>query len=202
MTSHPNSSPSNKSPKNLWLTVLTPVVGIVFACIIALQFVQTRMKSTTPEGANSEEFTLNTGAVLPDFTLEKLEGGSLPVSQLKYKILLVNFWATWCEACMVEMPSIIQLKEKFKDRGFEVAAIDVDENPAVVVPKVAKRLGMNFPIFIDHDSELADLFEVNAIPLTAIINRDRKILAIEPGERNWMSDAVQAKVEKWLSEGK
>lgn len=185
--------------KNLWITVLVPIIAIVAACFIALKYINYRMSaSTMVTQESSDDFILAEGATLPDFHLKKFNDGTISVSQIDYKVLLINFWATWCEPCMVELPSIIKLKQKYGPRGLEVAAISVDENPHEVVPKAMKRLGMNFPVFLDPDSDLADLFEVHAIPLTAIIDKNRKILLLEPGERDWMHDSIQAKMDKWL----
>jgi thiol-disulfide isomerase/thioredoxin len=181
------------------MTALVPVIAIVVACFVALKYLHYRMTGPSmvvPE--LSEDFVLAEGATLPDFNLQKFGGGSVAVSKIDYKVLLINFWATWCEPCMVELPSIIKLKAKYTARGLEVAAVSVDENPNVVIPKAIKRLGMNFPVYLDPDSDLADLFEVHAIPLTAIIDKNRKILLLEPGEKDWMNDSIQAKMENWL----
>jgi thiol-disulfide isomerase/thioredoxin len=189
---------SREKNKSLWITVLVPVIAIVAACFVALKYMHYRMNTSAVVEESSEDFTLTEGAILPDFSLTRLEGGTVPVSQLNYKVLLINFWATWCAPCIVEIPSIVKLKEKFGPKGLEIAAISVDENPQELVPKAAKRLRMNFPIFLDPDSDLADLFEVHAIPLTAIIDKNRKILLLEPGERDWMHESIQQKVENWL----
>jgi peroxiredoxin len=100
----------------------------------------------------------------------------------------------------VELPSIIQARERYHAKGFEVIAIDVDENPQAVVPKVAAQLGMKFPIFADPDGALTDLFDVHAIPLTAVVDKSRKILYLEPGERDWNAADARAQLEKWLAE--
>lgn len=183
------------SARNTLWKVLLPVAVIIALSAGALHLIKSQVAK--PTGSSVE---IIPGATLPDFTLNRLEGGKIKASELKSRVLLVNFWATWCEACMVEMPSIIKLRNKFKERGFEVAGVNLDENPAAVAPKAIKQLGINFPVFTDPDSDLADLFSVHAIPLTVILDKDRKVLFVEPGERDWMETDIQAKIEGWLAQ--
>ena len=99
---------------------------------------------------------------------------------------------------MEEMPSIVALREKYSAKGFEVVGVNVDENPDQVVPPTIKKLGMKFPIFTDKSNALAELFDVHAIPLSVIMDKDRKILLIESGGRDWMSTDIQQMMDKWL----
>ena len=114
------------------------------------------------------------------------------------KPIVVDFWATWCEACMVEMPSILKLRQEFKPKGFDLVAVNVDENPNAVLPKTLKKLGIDFPVFIDEENKLGDLFQIQAIPLTVIIDKDRKVLYIEGGEKDWYSKEVRELMQGWL----
>lgn len=114
------------------------------------------------------------------------------------KVVLINFWASWCEACMAEMPSIQRLYDMLKDEGLQVLAINVDENPERVVPPIVDKLHLNFPIFTDTDGVLSQAFEVMAIPFSVIADRKQKIVWSESGERDWASEAVVAEVRKLL----
>jgi thiol-disulfide isomerase/thioredoxin len=139
------------------------------------------------------------GAVLPDFDLQPYQGTSGPVSSSKSKILLINFWATWCEACMLEMPSIVKLHQAYKDRGFDVIAVDLDSNPESVLTRTIQKYSMGFKVYTDTDSRLADLFRIEAIPLSIVINHDRKILMIENEGLDWNGAEFRTQLEKWLS---
>ena len=124
------------------------------------------------------------------------------LSDIKAKVILVNFWATWCEACMVEMPSIVQLRNEYKDKGFEVVGVNLDENFEAVVPKATKELGITFPVFSDVEGKITDYFDVHAIPLTVILGAGRKILFIENGDRNWNDQDIHHQLEQWLETAK
>ena len=114
------------------------------------------------------------------------------------KALLINFWASWCEACMAEMPSIQRLYDTLKGEGLEVLAINVDDNPEKVVPGIVQKLGLKFPIFTDTDGELSRTFEVVAIPFSVVTDRQHKIVWSESGERDWASEKVMTEVRKVL----
>ena len=101
---------------------------------------------------------------------------------------------------MVEMPSISKLRETYRDRGFEVLGVNLDENPDLAVSVVRERFGLQFPIFLDAESRLSDLFDVHGIPLTIVLNRQGRILMVETGERDWFGQDVQRKLEGWISE--
>lgn len=103
---------------------------------------------------------------------------------------------------MVEMPSIIQLSSAYKDKGFEVLGINLDENPETVVPKAIKELGIAFSIYSDTDNKITEYFDVRAIPLSVIVNSNRKILYIENGEKNWNDQEVHHQIDQWLNSEK
>jgi thiol-disulfide isomerase/thioredoxin len=152
------------------------------------------------QGEEGDVATTKVGATLPDFSLQTLEGKKLKFSELGAKVVLLNFWATWCEACVVEMPSIVKLNQMYKDKGLKVVAVNLDDKPAAVVPKAVRQLKIDFPIYIDADGSLANLFDVHAIPLTIIMDKDRKVLHVEGGERDWTDDDIKTKMDQWIGQ--
>jgi thiol-disulfide isomerase/thioredoxin len=179
--------------------ILAPVGAIIGLVLIAVVVIKKQSQSAF-EGTGQP--AIEVGGQLPDFDLVQFSSGKeMKFSELDKKVVLVNFWATWCEACMVEMPSIVKLRKAYESKGFEVLALNVDENPEAVLPKTLNRLGLDFPIYVDRDQKLADLFDVHAIPLTVILDRNRKILFIETGERDWNGSDIHAKLEAWLAAG-
>jgi len=191
------------------IKTLIPLV-ILFALVVgALTLVKSQLpdkaqNTEAPNAGDNGEFKV--GAVAPDFVLHKF--GAKPdekpvkLSELKGKIYLVNFWATWCTACMVEMPSIVQLQKSFAPKGLEVVAVNVDEKPEAVLPKTLKEMKIEFPVFVDRDARLSELFDVHAIPLTVILDSQRKVLMIQNGELDWNSTEFRGKMEQWLSNSK
>ncbi len=188
----------SSSTRNLFLKVILPVAVIILTVVGGLELLKKQVSNfNSGEGAVRGE--LGQGSILPNFELEKFNGGKLHVSDLKTKVALVNFWATWCEACMVEMPSLLKLRDLYKNRGFELIAINVDENPTVILPRTLQQLGIDFTVYIDPEGQLAQTFDVHAIPLTVIMDRDRKVLLLESGERDWVGSEIRGLLDQWLA---
>lgn len=194
MATHP-SEPKNDGSPSVW-KVFAPIFVIVLLVIGGLYAIKAALP---PVNHVSETTDLNRESQLAALVLTQLDGKSIKIADLNAKVFLINFWATWCEACIEEMPSIVQLRESYKDRGFEVLGINVDENPDVVVPKAIKQLNMNFPIFIDPEGKLSERFDVHAIPLTVVIRKNGVVLTVLNGGRDWNSAEIRAKLEQWLS---
>jgi thiol-disulfide isomerase/thioredoxin len=139
------------------------------------------------------------GSIIKDIGLEKFGSNqTVKFSELKSKVVLINFWASWCDSCMVEMPSIQKLYETYQSQGFEVAGVNVDDDPASVVPKIVKDLKLTFPMYVDNNQNLSQYFDVVAIPFTVILDSSRKILFVESGERDWNSEDVHTQLKLWL----
>jgi thiol-disulfide isomerase/thioredoxin len=185
------------SQRNSLIKVMVPLVVILVLVVGGLSYVKSQMGGKHLETQAQEQLAV--GKTLPDFVLKRFGPGSIKASELKSKVLLINFWATWCEACMVEMPSIIRLRKHYADRGLGVAEINVDDNPDVALPSVLKKLGIDFPVYVDEGQKLSEAFDVHAIPLTVIVDKNFKVVLIESGERNWNGDDVHSDIEKWLA---
>ena len=108
----------------------------------------------------------------PDAQLESIDGRKFRLSELKGRVVVINFWATWCVPCVREMPALKRLYEKYRTRGLEILAISTDEEPGKVAPFVA-RSNLSFPIF--NDRNLSKLFKVGPIPTNIFIDREGKV---------------------------
>lgn len=185
-----------KLPNGL-IKTLIPIAGILALVIVGLLVVKSRVAKETASSATAVD--LHEGSVLPDFPLRKFPNGEeLNASSIDAKVMLVNFWATWCEACVSEMPSIVKLRSSFRNQGFEVVAVNMDENPTAVMPKALKTFKIDFPVYMDSDSKLSEIFDVRAIPLSVVMDRNRKVLFVEAGGLDWSSDEIQKMMRSWL----
>lgn len=116
----------------------------------------------------------------PDFTLKDLEGNEVSLSDYKGEVVLLNFWATWCGPCKIEMPWFVEFQRQYKDKGFTVLAVSLDDDIDPVAPFVEKY-ELNFPV-VWGDNETADKFGgVAALPTTLIINREGEIVDSHTG---------------------
>jgi peroxiredoxin len=109
-----------------------------------------------------------------DFTLETIKGTRIKLSELRNKVVLIDFWATWCAPCVEEMPQLVKLYEKYKGRGFEILAISVDSKSELYkVEPFAATHKLNFPVLFDDG--VSGLYQVKAYPTTVFIDRSGKV---------------------------
>ena len=121
----------------------------------------------------------------PQLTLKDIDGKELSLEQYRGKVVLVNFWATWCEPCQVEIPWLIEMQQKYSAQGFTILGIAMDEDGAkVVTPWVQKerfdvngsKSAMNYPIVIGDDAAADKFGGLLGYPTSVLISRDGKIL--------------------------
>lgn len=122
---------------------------------------------------------LQVGQTAPDFKLNSLDGTATSLSHYRGKLVFLNFWATWCAPCIKEMPSIERLYAAFKDKGLEVVAVDLD--PVGVHDNVAefvRKFGLSFPIALDPELSVPDIYGVERFPETFFISPEGNIIAV------------------------
>ncbi|MBI5560709.1 MAG: TlpA family protein disulfide reductase [Deltaproteobacteria bacterium] len=124
----------------------------------------------------------------PDFTLKDLKTHSLHLKDFRGKVVLLNFWATWCAPCKSEMPSMERLMRQFSGKDFEVIAINLAEDEKTVAAFV-KENGYTFRILLDKKGSVSDRYGAAAIPATYIINGEGMIIGRVIGARDWASSS-------------
>jgi thiol-disulfide isomerase/thioredoxin len=122
-----------------------------------------------------------------NFALKDLNGNELHLRDHRGKIIFLNFWATWCLACLAEMPSMEKLYSKFKNKDFIILAIDMQED-SETVRKFKEKFKLSFPILLDAEGAVASYYAVNAIPTTYLIDRAGYLYAAALGARDWASE--------------
>jgi peroxiredoxin len=121
----------------------------------------------------------------PQFSLTSLDGRELTLSDYQGKYLLVNFWATWCGPCKVEMPSLELLYRKFKKRNFAMIAVSNDIFGAQVVEPYIQAQNFTFPVGLDPKLKVSNQFGVISLPTTFLISPQGKIIGVLNGAENW-----------------
>ena len=111
-----------------------------------------------------------------NFTLTDLQGKSWTLKDLKGKVVLVNFWATWCPPCRKEMPDLEALYNRYKDQGFVILALSEDEETNKVAPFIAEHK-ISYPILLDPGQKVNNLFQVEGIPKSFVYDREGKLVA-------------------------
>jgi len=168
--------------RGVWLVVLCIAAGAVFALF----------------AAPSEE-PIGRGSRAPDFSLPRLGSGE-PVSLagLRGRVVLVNFWATWCKPCEEEMPAMQRLYESLAGSGFELLAISVDEDPALV-ERFRDRLGISFPILLDPDQRVSHAWQTFRFPETLLVDADGSVVERYVGPKEWDAAAYIDRIRRLVA---
>ena len=119
------------------------------------------------------------------FSLKNLAGSEVSLDQLKGKYLLINFWATWCGPCKVEMPSLQALYERFKSEKFEVLAISNDLFGEKVVRPYVEANHFAFPVLLDQNLKVSHKYGVVSLPTSFLVDPEGKIIGVLNGAINW-----------------
>jgi len=133
-----------------------------------------------------------------DFTLQFLSGGSAALSSYKGKVVILNFWATWCPPCREEMPSMETLYQRYKNNGFEMLAVNIRENTDTV-RQFIQRNNYNFPIMLDLDGRVNANYGVISIPTTFIINKEGRMVGRVIGSIYWDTPQIFAVMDHLLN---
>jgi peroxiredoxin len=121
----------------------------------------------------------------PDFLLRTLKGESVQLSQFKGKTILLNFWATWCEACKEEMPSMQRLYESMSSQGVEVIAVSIDRKNKDRVQDFVASHELTFPILLDQSQKVRKDYFILGLPTSYLIGPDFKLKGYASGARAW-----------------
>jgi peroxiredoxin len=129
-----------------------------------------------------------------DFTVPMPGRAKFRLSEQRGKVVMINFWATWCPPCREEMPAMERLYRQHKDDRFTIVAISLDADTSVVAPYVTEHK-FTFPIGLDPEMNLAEKYAVRALPSSFVIDRQGNMTVLAIGPRHWDSDASHSLVE-------
>lgn len=141
-----------------------------------------KLSATYPEHPIVKEFSrqieemkfLAPGQLAPEILLNGTDGKPIKLSSLKGKLVLVDFWATWCAPCMAEMPSLKRVYNEYKDKGFEIYSVSLDRTKEKWLSKAST---MPWICVFDENNEASSTYKVSSIPFTVLVGRDGKIIA-------------------------
>ncbi len=173
-----------------WITWAL-ILGLIWTVVSRVSPEQSQVQagSVAKEGFNA-----------PDFTLSLLDDREITLSELWGKVVLVNFWTSWCPPCRQEMPAIESVYRSYKDIGLVVIGLNLTaQDSKQEAASFAQEVGVTFPIALDLDNSVGNLYRVTALPTSFFIDRKGVIRSIIVGGP--MSEAViQSKVEELLRE--
>ncbi|MCA9771565.1 MAG: TlpA family protein disulfide reductase [Myxococcales bacterium] len=141
------------------------------------------------------------GQPAPALALPTLDGARAALAELRGKVVLVNFWATWCGPCALEMPTLEHVYEEFHDAGLEVLAVSVDAGGVADLREFTARRALRVPILLDPQANAMTRWGVAMLPTSFLIGRDGRIVRRDEGYRNWDEPRARSELLTALREG-
>ena len=138
---------------------------------------------------------LEVGMQAPDFTLRNLNGNLEGLNEFKDKVVILNFWATWCAPCLEEMPAFEKLYRRYRSQGLTVIAVSLDKGDKSKVEKFVDEHSLTFPVLLDLDGIAERIYPSFTIPFTYVIDKRGKIAARVDGAKNWSSNETFAALD-------
>jgi len=147
--------------------------------------------------AAAAELKTWTGGPTPALALRDLQGRTRDLADYRGKVVVVNFWATWCEPCRDEMPSLERLRASLAGQPFEVLAVNLGE-PVGRIERFLERMPLRFPLLLDRDTAAAKAWKARVLPATYVVGRDGRIRYVHYGELDWTSEPVRRRIGELL----
>jgi thiol-disulfide isomerase/thioredoxin len=144
------------------------IVALVAALMLYTGLHMARHPGSTPR--------VTKATLAPDFSLESLDGTNMRLSDLRGKAVLLNFWATWCGPCKIEMPWFVELQNRYGAQGLQIVGVAMDDASKEDIAKFAKEMGVNYPILIGKEAVGDQYGGVPALPESFFIGRDGKMV--------------------------
>ena len=147
------------------------------------------MLLTLPGCAREEKPALK-GNMAPDFTLKDLSGKGLKLSSLRGKVVVLNFWASWCPPCREEIPSMMRLNQAMAGKPFQMLAVSQDKGGKEAVEAYFQKSGASLPVLLDADQAVGKRYGLTGVPETFVIDTKGVILEKVVGAMDWSDPAV------------
>ncbi|MDH3280500.1 MAG: TlpA family protein disulfide reductase [Gammaproteobacteria bacterium] len=167
----------------------------------ALKFLFLAGLMSLPMGATAALQILESRIEAPDFVLRDVQGKHHQLSALQGKVVVINFWATWCPPCLGELPSLQRLWTKYQKRDFLLLAVSVDDDDAALTEFVRRfRATLTFPVLSDTRLSMARFWPLKGLPTTFVLDKQGKVAAIVHGARRWDSIETLRLIELLMDE--
>ncbi|MBI4496282.1 MAG: TlpA family protein disulfide reductase [Chloroflexi bacterium] len=165
-----------------WFLVVVLALGVIASALL-LAWPTRPEAGTGPETASTADVAPRTGALAPDFQLPTLDGASASLQEYRGRVVLINFWATWCAPCRAELPDLSRAYQEWQDQGFVVLAVDVSE-PESAVRQFTLEIPLPFPVLLDTDGSVTERYRVTGLPTSFFLDEDGVIRGVFMGAVN------------------
>lgn len=137
------------------------------------------------------------GQLAPEFELEDVKGGKLSLASLRGKAVVINFWATWCAPCKIEIPWLVELQNKYGPRGLQIVGVAEDDSGKDSIAAFAREMGMNYPVLLADENIATRYGNVEGLPTTFYIGRDGRVVEHSAGLTGYSE--IEESIQKALA---
>lgn len=177
---NPQQPPANRAPEpappksnSRSVTILIILILVVTGMLVSSRYLVRKQA-----GGSSLATGNVAGKLAPDFQLTSIDGKPVKLSDFKGKAVVLNFWATWCAPCKVEIPWFVELQKQYGPQGLAIVGVNMDDNPTVdTIGKFAREEGIDYTVLLGNDKVADEYGGVEALPTTFYIGRDGKIVS-------------------------
>ncbi|PYS47458.1 MAG: hypothetical protein DMG13_27940 [Acidobacteria bacterium] len=155
---------------------------------------------SNPAGIKSGDAVSQPKGPAPEFELEKVAGGQLKADEIKGKVTIVDFWATWCQPCIAEIPNFNKIHEKWADKGVQMLGITVESGSLEDIRPKVDELGLKYPVVVGNDKVVEGFGGLIGFPTTFIVSKDWKIYKKYLGMTPHKRELIEKDIEKLLAE--
>lgn len=139
------------------------------------------------------------GQPAPDFALRSSTGENLRLSEYRGDVVMINFWATWCGPCRQEMPLLDELYQRYERVGFNLLGVNIDDDSRRAMQMI-DELGVAFPVLFDSEKQVSELYDVEAMPVTVIVDREGNVRHVHHGYKPGYEEKYLDQIRSLLRE--
>jgi peroxiredoxin len=155
--------------------------------VVVLAVIAYRIQLSPNQKTTLSQERPEVGHPAPGFTLRNLQGNLEGLIDHKDKVIVLNFWATWCAPCLEEMPAFEKLYRRYRSQGLTVLAVSLDKGDISKVKNFVDKNNLTFPVLIDSNGAAEKLYPSFTIPFTYVIDKEGRVAARVDGAKNWAS---------------
>jgi len=171
--------------------------ALVLLVVLSLAGCTANQPGATATGPNSSAQK----SMAPDFELENVAGGTLKSEDLKGKVTVVDFWATWCEPCISEIPNYNALRQTYADKGVEILGVTVESGPLKDIKPKVEELQMKYPVVVGTDKVIDGFGGLIGFPTTFIVDKDWRVYKKYLGMTHNKKEMIEKDLRKLIAEG-
>ena len=165
-------------------------VLVVVALIIVIGWAMISMQRTATKGSSM--------GPAPNITIKVIDGEKTSLADLKGKVVLIDFWGTWCGPCRTSIPGIQRMYQKYKDRGFEVLGVAMETDGGKQVPAFVKEMGMTYKVGFPTSGSEMEAYDPSSVPLMVLVDKQGEIQMRVPGYSPGLEQEIDSKIESLL----